>query len=175
MKTISNKLLIKTIKDKRKELHLSQSDLSDKTGINRAMISKIENNTYNPSLEQLLSLQKVLDFDINDILEEDKDNTVNKENTINKKYKIAVAGTGYVGMSIAVLLAQNHTVKAVDIIKDKVDKINKRISPIQDDYLEDYLANKKLDLVATLDGTDAYRDADYVVIAAPTNYDPKKN
>ena len=88
---------------------------------------------------------------------------------------IAVAGTGYVGMSIATLLAQHNHVTAVDVIPEKVDKINKRISPIQDDYIEKYLAEKDLDLTATLDGASAYKDADFVVIAAPTNYDPQKN
>ena len=89
--------------------------------------------------------------------------------------KIAVAGTGYVGLSIATLLAQNHQVTAVDVIPEKVEKINKRISPIQDEYIEKYFAEKELNLVATLDGASAYRDADFVVIAAPTNYDPVKN
>ena len=89
--------------------------------------------------------------------------------------KIAVAGTGYVGMSIATLLAQHHEVVAVDVLPEKVDKINKRISPIQDDYIEQYLAEKPLNLTATLDAEAAYKDADFVVIAAPTNYDPVKN
>ena len=88
---------------------------------------------------------------------------------------IAVAGTGYVGMSIATLLAQHNHVTAVDVIPEKVEKINKKISPIQDDYIEKYLAEKELDLTATLDGEAAYKDADFVVIAAPTNYDPQKN
>lgn len=92
-----------------------------------------------------------------------------------KKYNIAVAGTGYVGLSIATLLAQHNHVTAVDVIPEKVDLINKRMSPIQDDYIEKYLAEKDLDLTATLDGASAYRDADFVVIAAPTNYDPVKN
>lgn len=92
-----------------------------------------------------------------------------------KDLKIAVAGTGYVGLSIAILLAQNHEVHAVDIIPEKVEKINNHISPIQDEYIEKYLATKKLNLIATVDGDTAYRDVDYVVIAAPTNYDPKKN
>ena len=89
--------------------------------------------------------------------------------------KIAVAGTGYVGLSIATLLAQHHQVTAVDVIPEKVEKINKKQSPIQDEYIEKYLAEKDLNLVATLDGKAAYKDADFVVIAAPTNYDPKKN
>lgn len=89
--------------------------------------------------------------------------------------KIAVAGTGYVGLSIATLLAQNHEVVAVDVVPEKVEKINNRISPIQDDYIEKYFAEKELNLTATLDSASAYRDADFVVIAAPTNYDPVKN
>ena len=89
--------------------------------------------------------------------------------------KVAVAGTGYVGLSIATLLAQHHQVTAVDVVPEKVEKLNKRISPIQDDYIEKYLAEKPLNLVATLDGKAAYMDADFVVIAAPTNYDPVKN
>ena len=89
--------------------------------------------------------------------------------------KIAVAGTGYVGLSMATLLAQHHSVTAVDVIPEKVEKINRRESPIQDEYIEKYFAEKELDLVATLDGAAAYRDAEFVVIAAPTNYDPQKN
>ena len=89
--------------------------------------------------------------------------------------KIAVAGTGYVGLSVAILLAQHHSVTAVDIVPEKVDLINKRQSPIQDEYIEKYLAEKQLDLTATLDGAAAYRDADFVIIAAPTNYDSAKN
>lgn len=92
-----------------------------------------------------------------------------------KDIKVAVAGTGYVGLSIATLLSQHHQVKAVDVIAEKVDKINRRVSPIQDDYIEKYLAEKNLFLEATLDGRSAYADADFVVVAAPTNYDPVKN
>ena len=91
------------------------------------------------------------------------------------KKNIAVAGTGYVGLSIATLLAQHHHVTAVDVIPEKVEKINQKISPIQDEYIEKYLAEKELDLSATLDGVSAYKDADFVVIAAPTNYDQVKN
>ena len=89
--------------------------------------------------------------------------------------KVAVAGTGYVGLSIATLLSQNHEVTAVDVIPEKVEKLNNKISPIQDEYIEKYLAEKDLKLKATLDGASAYKDADFVVIAAPTNYDPQKN
>ena len=92
-----------------------------------------------------------------------------------KDIKVAVAGTGYVGLSIATLLSQHHHVTAVDVIPEKVEKLNNKISPIQDDYIEKYLAEKPLDLTATLDGKSAYADADFVVIAAPTNYDPVKN
>ena len=89
--------------------------------------------------------------------------------------KIAVAGAGYVGLSIATLLSQHHSVKIVDVVPEKVEKVNRRISPIQDEYIEKFFAEKELDLVATLDGREAYRDAEFVVIAAPTNYDSKKN
>ena len=92
-----------------------------------------------------------------------------------KDIQIAVAGTGYVGLSIATLLAQHHKVTAVDVIPEKVDLINKGKSPIQDEYIEKFLAEKNLNLTATLNGREAYRDADIVVIAAPTNYDPQKN
>ena len=98
----------------------------------------------------------------------------NNMNTF-ENIKVAVAGTGYVGLSIATLLAQHHQVTAVDVVPEKVEKLNNKISPIQDDYIEKYLAEKPLNLVATLDGKAAYRDADFVVIAAPTNYDPVKN
>lgn len=94
---------------------------------------------------------------------------------MNSNYNIAVAGTGYVGLSIATLLSQHHHVTAVDVIPEKVEKINNRISPIQDEYIEKYLAEKELDLTATLDGASAYKNANFVVIAAPTNYDPVKN
>ena len=92
-----------------------------------------------------------------------------------KDLKIAVAGTGYVGLSIATLLSQHHQVTAVDVIPEKVNLINQRKSPIQDEYIEKYLAEKPLNLTATLDGTTAYQEADFVVIATPTNYDPVKN
>ena len=108
-----------------------------------------------------------------------KDGLILEKNTIMmndfKDIKIAVAGTGYVGLSIATLLSQHHHVTAVDVIPEKVEKLNNKISPIQDDYIEKYLAEKPLNLVATLDGKSAYKDADFVVIAAPTNYDPVKN
>ena len=94
---------------------------------------------------------------------------------MDKKYTIAVAGTGYVGLSAAVLLSQHHTVYAVDIVPEKVEMINQRRSPIQDEYIEKFFAEKELDLTATLDARQAYGNADFVVIAAPTNYDSQKN
>ena len=94
---------------------------------------------------------------------------------MSKEIKIAVAGTGYVGLSIATLLAQRHLVMAVDVIPEKVEMLNRKQSPIQDEYIEKYLAEKELNLTATLDGASAYQDADFIVIAAPTNYDPVRN
>ena len=172
MGRISKETLAKTIKMKREQLNMSQSDLADRTGINRAMISRMENGLYMPSIEQLEDLQETLGFTFDD-LKEDKETVKEKKSLPSRK--IAVAGTGYVGMSIAVLLSQHNEVKAVDIIKDKVRMINERKSPIQDDYIEDYLKNKELNLEATLDAEYAYKDAEYVVVAAPTNYDPQKN
>lgn len=115
----------------------------------------------------------MLNFEVVDLFEDDK--VTSSKPVLDKKYNIAVAGTGYVGLSIATLLSQHNHVTAVDIIPEKVDLINNRKSPIQDDYIEMYLAEKELDLTATLDGEEAYKNADFVVIAAPTNYDSKKN
>lgn len=174
MKKINQKLLSKIIKNNREKANLSQIDLANKTGINRAMISKIESGKYMPSIEQLEILEETLNFSIEDVLVDDEIKQ-DKKQTKQKSMKIAVAGTGYVGLSIACLLAQHNEVTAVDIIEDKVKMINNKISPIQDDYIEDYLKNKDLNLKATLDAKSAYKDADYVVIATPTNYDPQKN
>ena len=143
------------------------------TGINRGMISRLESCDYTPSIDQLQSIAEVLNFEVVDLFENDK--AVSSKPVVDKKYNIAVAGTGYVGLSIATLLSQHNHVTAVDIIPEKVDLINNRKSPIQDDYIEMYLAEKDLDLTATLDGEEAYKNADFVVIAAPTNYDSKKN
>ena len=172
MNRIKQELLAKVIRNKREKLELSQSQLASAAHINRAMISKIENGTYMPSIAQLEDLQEVLGFSFDEIREK-KEEEKKEETYLHRK--IAVAGTGYVGMSIAVLLAQHNKVIAVDIVKEKVDLINKKIAPIKDDYLEDYLKNKELDLFATLDPKTAYSDAQYVIVAAPTNYDPQKN
>lgn len=170
-KEFSQEFLKTIIFSKRKELGYSQQELSDLTGINRAMISKLEQGEYLPSIPQLLALSNVLDFEINSLFVSDFPKSIG---TLPAK-KIAVAGTGYVGLSIAVLLAQRHQLTAVDIIQEKVDLINAKKSPIQDDYIEKYLAEKDLNLVATLDAETAYREAEIVVIAAPTNYDSAKN
>ena len=173
MKKLSFRLLAETVKTKRKEKGLTQIDLAKLTGINRSMIGQLENMTFKPSIEQLEALAEALDFDITSLYVDDAKSTPKAAPA--KRYKVAVAGTGYVGLSIATLLSQHNHVTAVDIVPEKVDLINKRKSPIQDEYIEKYLAEKDLDLTATLDGESAYRDADFVVIAAPTNYDSKKN
>lgn len=174
MNTISYSKLSELISEKRKRKNLSQNELSNLTGINRTMISRIENGDYIPSLEQLNNLISTLEFDITEAFDAPV-NIVANGPTLSKKYNIAVAGTGYVGLSIATLLAQHNHVTAVDIIPEKVNMINERKSPIQDEYIEKYLAEADLDLTATLDGEKAYSEADFVVIAAPTNYDSQKN
>lgn len=172
MKKLSQKLLMNTIVEKRKEKKLTQQEVADRTGMNRGILSRLETGDYVPSIQQLESLGEVLGFEpISLFVEEGKGAKFEKCSPLN----IAVAGTGYVGLSLAVLLAQNNHVTAVDIIPEKVEMINSKKSPIQDDYIEEYLATKELDLVATLDGASAYKNADFVVIAAPTNYDPKRN
>ena len=178
MKKISKKIVAETITAKRKEKKLSQAMLSEMTGINRSMIGRAENEEFMPSIEQLQTLGEVLGIEVTDIfVEEGTTEPAAAANhiTVDKKYNIAVAGTGYVGLSLATLLAQHNHVTAVDIIPEKVELINNKKSPIQDDYLEKYLAEKDLDLTATTDGESAYKDAEFVIIAAPTNYDSKKN
>jgi len=174
MKKFSNTKMISVISDKRREKKLTQAQLAESTGINRAMIGRLEKGNYTPSIEQLEKLAEVLDFEITELFE-DSSAPLAAAAAPSKKYNIAVAGTGYVGLSIATLLSQHNHVTAVDIIPEKVEMINQRKSPIQDEYIEKYLAEKELDLIATLDGESAYKNADYVVIAAPTNYDTKKN
>ena len=178
MKKISKKIVAETITAKRKEIILSQAMLSDMTGINRSMIGRAENEEFMPSIEQLQTLGEVLGFEVTDLFVEEGTTApaaAANHITVDKKYNIAVAGTGYVGLSLATLLAQHNHVTAVDIIPEKVELINNKKSPIQDDYIEKYLAEKDLDLTATTDGESAYKDAEFVIIAAPTNYDSKKN
>ena len=164
--------MIDTILSKRKALGLTQASLSEKTGINRVMIGRIENKEYMPSIDQIERLGEVLGFEVTDLFVSEE---ALKRTKPNKRYNIAVAGTGYVGLSMATLLSQHNHVVAVDIVSKKVDMINKRISPIQDEYIEKYFKEKDLDLRATLDADSAYMDAEFVIIAAPTNYDSKRN
>lgn len=171
MKKLSPSLLAQIVSSKRKELNMTQKQLSDMTGINRAQLSRLEQQDYLPLIPQLEALGDALGFDLDDVFTDAKSNKLQSPAPLN----IAVAGTGYVGLSIAILLAQHNHVTAVDIIPEKVDMINNRKSPIQDEYIEKYLSEKELNLTATLDGKAAYKNADYVVIAAPTNYDSKKN
>ncbi len=171
MKKLSPSLLAQIVSSKRKELNMTQKQLSDMTGINRAQLSRLEQQDYLPLIPQLEALGDALGFDLDDVFTDAKSNKLQSPAPLN----IAVAGTGYVGLSIATLLAQHNHVTAVDIIPEKVDMINNRKSPIQDEYIERYLSEKELNLTATLDGKSAYKNADYVVIAAPTNYDSKKN
>lgn len=171
MKKLSQSLLANLVATKRKEQNMTQQALADATGINRALISRLEKEDFLPSIPQLEALCEALGFEPDEVFVDNTNNKLASPAPLN----IAVAGTGYVGLSIATLLAQHNHVTAVDIIPEKVDLINNKKSPIQDDYIEKYLAEKELDLTATLDGEEAYKNADFVVIAAPTNYDSKKN
>ena len=171
MKKLSTAQLADTIIRLRKQQHMTQAQLAAETGINRSLVSRMEKQDFMPSIEQLEALGDVLHFDITELFISDL--TVKYPSP--SPLKIAIAGTGYVGLSIATLLAQHNHVTAVDIISEKVDMINRHQSPIQDEYIEKYLAEKDLDLTATTDGAMAYKDADFVVIAAPTNYDSTRN
>ena len=177
MKKLSMQLLAENVVSLRKAKRMTQEELSEKTGIHRGVLSRLESKDYIPSIEQLQALAEVLGFDPTDLFV-DEGTTQNIK--IDREYKVAVAGTGYVGLSLAVLLAQHNKVTAVDIVPEKVEKLNNYISPIQDEYIEKYLNEAKkgkrhLDLTATMDGASAYKDADFIIIAAPTNYDPKQN
>ena len=175
MKKFSIKKLSEIIVGRRKTTGITQAELAKKSGINRSVLSNIENESHMPSIEQIEKLSEVLDFEIADLFVEQRE-----RETVKGNYNIAVAGTGYVGLSLAVLLAQHNSVTAVDIVREKVDKINNFVSPIKDDYIEAFLSEakkgkRKLDITATTDGETAYKNADYIIIAAPTNYDSKKN
>ena len=171
MKKLSSTRLAELVSERRKEKSMTQQELADATGINRSLLSRLEKKDFIPSISQLESLGECLDFEPDEVFVEQPVSRLTSPSPLN----IAVAGTGYVGLSIATLLAQHNHVTAVDIIPEKVDLINNRKSPIQDEYIEKYLSEKELDLTATLDGENAYKNADYVVIAAPTNYDSQKN
>ena len=173
MKHISLKLLSETVASKRKFLKMSQTELSKKTDINRSVLSRLESGDYTPSVDQLLALASVLDFQPIDVIVESETEAPSVE-----RKKIAIAGTGYVGLSLAVLLSQHNDVTAVDIVPEKVEKINAWQSPIRDEYIEKYLAEhteRNLSLRAVSDAKSAYSDADFIVVAVPTNYDPKEN
>ena len=177
MKKISIQLLADTVVSRRKAMKITQAQLAKATGINRGLLSRLESLDYIPAIEQLQALGEALDFDPTDMF---VDTATTTPIIVERSYKIAVAGTGYVGLSLAVLLAQHNQVTAVDIVPEKVEKLNNFISPIQDEYIEKYLDEAKkgkrnLNLTATTDGAAAYTDADFIIIAAPTNYDPKQN
>lgn len=176
MKTLSLPLLSQTVVSKRKALKISQAQLAKATGISRSVLSNLETGIYKPSIDQLEALGKALHFEVTEMFVEQSDAPV----ALDRPYKIAVAGAGYVGLSLAVLLAQHNPVTAVDIVPEKVEKLNRYISPLQDEYIEKYLTEAKagkreLLLTATTDGASAYADAEYIIIAAPTNYDSKQN
>ena len=188
MRKLSLSLLASTVSSKRKARKMTQTQLAGAIGMNRTLLSRLETTKYTPSVDQLAALSDVLGFEINDVLTDTRSDTYSTAGSETsdsakakqKSYKIAVAGTGYVGLSLAVLLAQHNDVTAVDIVPEKVEKLNSWISPIQDEYIEKYLSEakagtKKLTLTATTDGEKAYANADYIIIAAPTNYDPKLN
>ena len=140
MKKLSVRKMADTIIAKRKAKKVTQAQLAEMTGINRGMISRLESCNYTPSIDQLQSIAEALDFEVVDLFEDEKADK--KKFLVDRKYNIAVAGTGYVGLSIATLLSQHNHVTAVDIIPEKVELINNRKSPIQDDYIEMYLAEK---------------------------------
>ena len=173
MKHLSLKLLAETVVSRRKAMKYSQAVLAEKAGINRSILSRLESCDYSPSVDQLLSLSAVLGFQPSDVIVDDEAEEVAVE-----RKRIAVAGTGYVGLSLAVLLSQHNDVTAVDILESKVERINDWKSPIQDDYIEKYMEEheeRNLSLTATTDAASAYAGADIIIIAAPTNYDPKTN
>ena len=182
MKAFSRQLLSDTVRSHRKALKLTQAQVAQVTGINRGLLSRLESGYFTPSIEQLQALSEALDFDPSALFREE--NTADPVRQDSGKslpaFRIAVAGTGYVGLSLAVLLAQHNTVTAVDILPEKVEQLSHFISPIHDEYIERYLDDARtgarpLALSATLDGAAAYRDADFIIVAAPTNYDPKTN
>ena len=155
MKKLSTAILAEIVETKRKAAKMTQAQLAEKTGINRAQLSRLEQEDYYPSIPQLEALGEALDFDLDDVFINASSKKIESPSPLN----IAVAGTGYVGLSIATLLAQHNHVTAVDVIPEKVEMLNNRKSPIQDDYIEKYLAEKDLDLTATLDGAAAYKNA----------------
>lgn len=174
MRRLSIALLANAVMSQRKAKRMTQEDLCSATGINRTMIGRIERQDYMPTVRQLESICDVLDISYESLMEEPSCSG-DKERRVPESYRIAVAGTGYVGLSLAVLLSQHNQVTAVDVISEKVDKINRRESPIIDKEIQQFLSERALDLTATLDAESAYRDAQYILISTPTNYDEKLN
>ena len=154
MKKTSRNIIAQAIAKHRNEKGLSQAKLAEMTGVSRNAISRIEKMESMPSIEQLEILSEVLNINITDLFVE-QDTQIEADNN-NKKYNIAVAGTGYVGLSLAIILALHNHVTAVDIIPEKIEMLNKHISPIKDEYIERYLTEKKLDLNASVDAIEAY-------------------
>ena len=174
MKHLSLQKLAETVSSRRKAMRLSQAVTAERVGMNRSLLSRLEQQEFTPSVDQLLALSEVLEFDTKEVFAD----VDAPEVTPVERRKIAVAGTGYVGLSLAVLLSQHNDVTAVDIVPEKVEMLNNWNSPIQDDFIEQYLAEheeRRLSLTATTDGASAYKDADFIIVAAPTNYDPKTN
>ena len=173
MKKVSVSLLAQAVSERRKTLGFSRTELAERTGISSRLLSKLERGDCNPSADQLLSLSEVLGFSLDEVIRDESAAVV----SVPRK-QVAIAGTGYVGLSLAVLLSQHHDVTAVDIVEAKVEKINRWESPIQDTYIEKFMAEHEergLSLRATTDGASAYEQAEYIVVAVPTNYDPKTN
>ena len=176
MRTLSVSLLAETVVARRKALKMSQAQLAELTGMSRSILSNLENGIYTPSIRQLEALAAALNFELTDLFVEQ----AGIPEPVERTFRIAVAGVGYVGLSLAVLLAQHHEVTAVCTKPEKAEMINAYRSPIQDDYIEKYLeeakaGKRRLNLRATTDGASAYSKADYILIAVPTNYDPKTN
>lgn len=171
MKKFSLKLFAESAIKAREQLKMTQQELAEKADISRTVIEKTEAVQCEPSISQLEALCGVLKLNPTDYFFEENNTFLPSHSPMN----IAVAGMGYVGLSLAVLLAQYNHVTAVDIVPEKAELINNKKSPIKDSFIEEYLKNKPLDLTATTDGESAYKNADYIVIAAPTNYDSKKN
>ena len=177
MKKLSMRLLADIVRSRRKARQMTQAQLSEATGIHRGLLSRLESRDFTPSVEQLEALGEALGFEVTDLFIDSSGETPAAPA---RTYKIAVAGIGYVGLSLAVLLAQHHEITAVDVLPWKVDALSRFSSPIRDAAIEQFLAETKagtrtLRLTATLDGAAAYAAADGIVIAVPTNYDPKEN
>ena len=176
MRRLSLALLSETVVSRRKAIKMSQAQLAQRTGIHRSVLSKLESKEYTPSISQLEMLAEVLGFEPTDLYAPDAAPAEQNE----PSRRIAVAGAGYVGLSLAVLLSQHNEVTCVDILSEKVEKLNRFESPIQDEYIEKFFAEARagkrtLHLTATTDGAQAYAKADFIIVAAPTNYDPKQN